>query len=81
LYLNKIFENTKIKFQFHLIRYILGDEYSKNLPPRSIWSCLIEGVHEYSRIFYDLFDFSESTVSLFFIIIIIIIKEKKVTVN
>jgi len=40
------------------------DEYNKNLPPRSIWSCLIEGVHEYSRIFYDLFDFSESMLSI-----------------
>ncbi|ORX60992.1 hypothetical protein BCR36DRAFT_315087 [Piromyces finnis] len=40
------------------------DEYSKNLPQRSIWSCFIESVHEYCRIFYDLFDCSDSMLSI-----------------
>ncbi|ORX49383.1 hypothetical protein BCR32DRAFT_288182, partial [Anaeromyces robustus] len=40
------------------------DEYCKNLPPRSIWSCFIEGVHEYSRIFYDLSYSSKSMLSV-----------------
>ncbi|KAL6602247.1 cell cycle and development regulator-domain-containing protein [Neocallimastix sp. 'constans'] len=40
------------------------DEYSVNLPQRSIWSCFIEGVHEYSRIFYDLFSPEESMLTI-----------------